>query len=91
VTIELSKQARADAITSMQRYFRENLPEPIGNMEAGFLLDFFVEEIGALIYNQAIADAQARLQQRIADLEGDLYAPEFQYWPSRDRKRKNQR
>jgi uncharacterized protein (DUF2164 family) len=91
VTIELSKQARADAITSIQRYFQENLPEPIGNMAAGFLLDFFVEEIGPVIYNQAITDAQGRLQQRVADLDGDLYTPEFQYWPSRDRKRKTQR
>lgn len=91
MTIELSKQARAEAITSIQRYFQENLPEPIGNMEAGFLLDFFVEEIGPAIYNQAIADAQARLQQRVGDLEGDLYAPEFQYWPNLERKRKTQR
>ena len=91
MTIELSKQARTEAITSIQRYFQENLPEPIGNMAAGFLLDFFVEEIGPVIYNQAIADAQARLQQRVADLEGDLYAAEFQYWPNLERKRKAQR
>ena len=29
-TIELSKQVRADAIASIQRYFKENMPEPIG-------------------------------------------------------------
>lgn len=88
MSIELSKQARAEAIASIQRYFQENMPEPIGNMGAGLLLNYFVEEVGPVIYNQAIADAQARMQQRLLDLEGDLYAPEFQYRPSIDRKRK---
>lgn len=91
VKIELSKQARSDAITSIQCYFQENLPEPIGNMAAGLLLNYFVEEVGPAIYNQAIADAQARIQQRLSDLEGELYAPEFQYWPNNDRKRKKER
>jgi uncharacterized protein (DUF2164 family) len=91
VTIELSKQARAEAITSIQRYFQENMPEPIGNLAAGLLLNYFVEEIGPVIYNQAIADAQGRIQQRLLDLEGELYVPEFQYWPSFERKRKKER
>ena len=89
--IELSKQARSDAITSIQRYFQESMPEPIGNMAAGLLLNYFLEEVGPAIYNQAIADAQTRIQQRMSDLEGELYAPEFQYWANIDRKRKRER
>jgi uncharacterized protein (DUF2164 family) len=91
VIIEIPKQTRAEAITSIQRYFQENMPEPIGDMAAGLLLNYFVEEIGPAIYNQAIADAQARIQQRLSDLEGELYAPELQYWPKIDHKRKNRR
>jgi uncharacterized protein (DUF2164 family) len=64
MTVELSKQARAAAIASVQRYFEENLPEPIGNLGAGLLLDFFVEEIGPVIYNQAIADTLAAARGR---------------------------
>jgi uncharacterized protein (DUF2164 family) len=89
--IELSQQARADAIASLQRYFEENLPEPIGELPAGLLLNFFLEEIGPVIYNRAIADAQARLQQRLSDLSGELYADEFPYWPKLDAKRKPRR
>ena len=69
-TFELSKRTRTDAIASLQRYFEENMSEPIGDLPAGLLLNFFVEEIGPAIYNHAIADAQARLQQRVADLSG---------------------
>jgi uncharacterized protein (DUF2164 family) len=87
MSIELAKQARADAIASIREYFERNLPEPIGEMPAGLLLDFFIEEIGPAIYNKAIADAQARLAVRVADLSGELYEDEFQYWPRVDAKR----
>jgi uncharacterized protein (DUF2164 family) len=91
MAIEITKQVRASAIASIQRYFQENMSEPIGDLPAGLLLNFFVEEVGPVIYNRAIADAQARLEQRVADLNGELYADEFQYWPKIDSKRKNRR
>ena len=91
MTIDISKQARADAVASMQRYFAENLPEPIGELPATLLLNFFLEEIGPAIYNRAIADAQARMLQRVSDLNGELYADEFQYWARMDAKRKNRK
>ncbi len=88
---EISKPAHAAAIASIQLYFEENMPEPIGDMPAGLLLNFFLEEVGPSIYNQAISDAQTRLQQRVADLSGELYSDEFQYWPRVDAKRKHRR
>jgi uncharacterized protein (DUF2164 family) len=91
ITFELAKQTRADAISSLKRYFEENMSEPMGDLPAGLLLNFIVEEIGPAIYNQAIADAQARMQQRVADLSGELYAEEFPYWPKVDAKRKSRR
>jgi uncharacterized protein (DUF2164 family) len=91
MNIELSKQARADAIASIQRYFEENMAEPIGELPAGLLLNYFLEEIGPVIYNRAIADAQARIVQRVGDLGGELFADEFQYWARVDAKRKSRR
>lgn len=89
-TIDLTKQLRADAIASIQRYFEENMPEPIGDLPAGLLLNFFIEEIGPTIYNRGVADAQTRMHQRVTDLDGELYADEFPYWP-RHAKNKNRR
>ncbi len=91
ITVEISKHVRTTAIASIQRYFEENMSEPIGDLPAGLLLNFMVEEIGPVIYNAAIADAQTRMQQRVSDLNGDLYADEFQYWPKIDAKRKSRR
>lgn len=86
--IELTQQRRADAIASLQQYFEENLPEPIGELAAGLLLDYFLQEIGPAVYNQAIGDAQTRMMQRAADLPGELFADEFPYWPSQKQKRR---
>lgn len=46
MTLALNKDARKDAIASIERYFQENMDEPIGNIAAGALLGFFLEEIG---------------------------------------------
>jgi uncharacterized protein (DUF2164 family) len=90
MTIEISKQTRAEAIASIRRYFEQNLSEPIGDLPA-LLLNYFLEEIGPVIYNQAIADTQARMQQRVGDLSGELFAEEFQYWAKAGNRRKNSR
>ncbi|WP_322056549.1 DUF2164 domain-containing protein [Paraburkholderia sp. J63] len=80
MTIELSEDVRAAAIASIQRYFDANMDEPIGNIAAGGLLGFFLEEIGPAVYNRAIADAQERMQARIVELDIDLHEEPFQYW-----------
>lgn len=80
MTIEISKEARSQAIASIERYFRENMDEPIGNVAAGALLGFFLDEVGPLVYNRAVADVQERLQARVAELDLEVHEDEFQYW-----------
>ena len=86
--IELSKEDRAQAIASIERYFRENMDERIGNIAAGALLGYFVEEIGPSIYNRAVADVQERLQARLAELDYEVHEDEFGYWRKFDKQRK---
>jgi uncharacterized protein (DUF2164 family) len=88
MAIELSKEARKDAIASIERYFQENMEEKIGNIAAAGLLSFFLEEIGPSIYNRAVADAQERLQARVQDLDFEVHEDEFAYWRKYDKKRK---
>lgn len=83
--IELPKQARQQAITSIERYFRENMEEPIGNVAAGGLLGFFLEEIGPAVYNQAVRDVQERWSARIAELDIEVHEEEFGYWAKFDK------
>ncbi|MDE2606759.1 MAG: DUF2164 domain-containing protein [Burkholderiales bacterium] len=90
MAIEISKEARKEAISSIERYFRENMEEPIGNIAAGGLLAFFLEEIGPLVYNRAVLDVQERLQDRISELDIEVHEDEFQYWRKFDQARKRQ-
>ena len=88
MAIELSKDARKEAIASIERYFQENMEEKIGNIAAAGLLSFFLEEVGPSIYNRAVADAQERLQARVQDLDFEVHEDEFAYWRKYDKKRK---
>lgn len=90
-TMEISRQDRAEAVASLQQYFDENMPEPLGDLPAGQLLDFFLEEIAPVVYNNAIADAQARMATRVEDLGGELHADPFGYWARLEEKRKKRR
>lgn len=88
MTIELAKQDREQAIDSIQRYFKENMEEPIGNVTAGALLSYFLEEIAPLVYNKAVADVQERLQTRVMEVDLEVHENEFQYWRKFERSRK---
>jgi uncharacterized protein (DUF2164 family) len=91
LTIELSKDVRAQVVSSIERYFRENMEEKIGNVAASGLLGYFLEEIAPLVYNQAVADVQERLQARISELDLEIHEEPFQYWPKFDRSSKTRR
>jgi len=88
MAIEISKEARKEAIASIERYFQENMEERIGNIAAGALLGFFLDEIGPTVYNKAVADVQERLQARIMELDIEVHEDEFQYWRKFERQRK---
>ena len=80
MAIELSKEARQEAIKSIERWFQEERSERVGNIAAGALLGFLLEEIGPSIYNRAVADVQERLGARIAELDIEIHEDEFGYW-----------
>lgn len=78
--IELTKEARAQSAASIERYFKENLEERIGNLQAAALLNFFLAEIGPCVYNQAVSDVQDQMQRRVGELDIECHADEFGYW-----------
>jgi len=83
MSISLNKESRATAVTSIERYFKDELDEKIGNIRAAALLNFFLEEIGPSIYNQAVADVQERLIGRVTEVDIECHEDEFGYWMKR--------
>ncbi len=88
MAIELRPEVRKEALASLMTYCEENMEEPIGNIVAGGLLDFFLEEIGPSVYNRAVADVQERLQARIMELDLEVHEEEFPYGRKRREKRR---
>jgi uncharacterized protein (DUF2164 family) len=80
MAITLKQDVETAVLTSLQRYFSENMDEKIGNLQARNLLDFVLKEIGPSIYNQAISDAQRHMLAKVSDLDVDCYQAELGYW-----------
>ncbi len=67
-------------LESIKRFFADELETDIGDLKATRVLDYFTAEVGPSIYNQAIVDAQTYFSDKIADLAGVHFEPEFDYW-----------
>ncbi len=87
MSIELNQDARHQAVLSIERFFLDTMDEKIGNIQAAALLNFFVEEIGPCIYNQAVLEVQERLQTRIMEIDIEVHEDEFGYWKKHEKRR----
>lgn len=71
--IEFSSEEKDVICRKIQLYFKEELDQEIGQFDAGFLLDFFAEEMGAYFYNRGLYDAQAILENQLANIGEAIY------------------
>ena len=75
--LDLPAETRAEAVASVQSFFRDERDEEVGALAAGVLLDHVLAEVGPVLYNRGVADAQARVHAQVATLEVDLYETPF--------------
>lgn len=74
--IALSEERRSELVSAVQRFLAGEFEVEISDFQARGLLDFFVRHLGAPVYNQAIQNARAFLQEKLSDLEGEFYEPD---------------
>jgi len=74
--IHLSDERRAHLLRAIQQHFLDDFDEPISDFRAEALLDFFVKELGPPVYNQGVRDAARYLQEKLSDIEGEVYERE---------------
>ena len=74
--IRLSDERRKTLLRSINQYFAEHFDEPISDFRAQGLLDFFVRELGPPVYNQGVRDAASYVQEKLTDIEGEVYERE---------------
>lgn len=68
--IELNKEVRVVLVENLKRYYWNERNEELSNLGAELLLDFIVNDIGPYIYNKAVDDSYAYMNERIEDLLG---------------------
>ena len=71
--IKLSDDRRKSLIRSVKQHFLEEFDESLSDFRAEALLDFFVSEVGPPVYNQGVRDASNYMQEKLTDIEGEVY------------------
>ena len=67
-TINVTKEQRDEMIAAIKHYFLKEREEEIGDLRAGLMLDFILEELAPEFYNQGVSDSYTYLQDTIEDL-----------------------
>jgi uncharacterized protein (DUF2164 family) len=74
--IRLSDERRAMLLAAITQHFSDNFDEPLSDFRANALLDFFIRELGPPVYNQGVRDAAGFIQEKLSDIEGEVYERE---------------
>jgi uncharacterized protein (DUF2164 family) len=79
----LSKEQKTDLVSSLRRYFTEELDGDLSEIQAGFLLEYIFSEIAPLAYNQGVGDARKYFATAAEDLPGTCFQEALTYWKTR--------
>ncbi len=74
--VKLTDERRERVLAATSRFFAETFDDQLSDFRREALLDFFIKELGAPVYNQAIQDVRAAMQEKLQDLEGEFWEPE---------------
>ncbi|WP_291578781.1 DUF2164 family protein [Clostridium sp. UBA6640] len=68
--IKLSKDIRGVMKEEIIRFFLEQKEKEISDFQAEIFLNFIIDDIGIYIYNEAIKDACAFMNEKVDDMYG---------------------
>lgn len=72
--INLDKIKKEQLIEEIKKYFYNESGEDIGNLRGRMILEFFLEKIGPVIYNQGVNDAHTYMKSKLDDVfELEIY------------------
>ncbi len=71
--ITLSPERRTTLLRAIKEHFSAEFDEPLSDFRAEGLLNFFIRELGPPVYNQGVRDASSYMQEKLTDIEGEVY------------------
>lgn len=66
--IKLTEPIREQILYDLQTFFSKERDEYLGDVPAMLLLDFILDEVGPMIYNQALIDAHNLMTEKLDDI-----------------------
>lgn len=66
--LQLSKEKREDMVSALKYYFDKERDEELGDLAAGMLLDFIIQELASEFYNQGVLDSNRYMNDRVEEL-----------------------
>ncbi|CAG7599249.1 hypothetical protein PAESOLCIP111_00296 [Paenibacillus solanacearum] len=76
MTIKLPREEKEQIIGSVKAYFEQERSESIGDLAAEQLIDYMIQELGPYIYNKAVADARVLINEKMNQMEDEMYSLE---------------
>lgn len=73
VNITLTSEEKSQFLQEIVYYFEAERDERLGIIGSEKILDFFMDSLGAFIYNRALDDVKRWYDKRIQDVEADFY------------------
>lgn len=74
--IKLSKEQKERIVENVQAYFLDERSEDMSQLAAELLVDFMLKQLGPCVYNKAISDVRAVMNEMHARVDDELYALE---------------
>ncbi|MDP4178820.1 MAG: DUF2164 domain-containing protein [Bacillota bacterium] len=68
--IELSNEVRQNMVEKVKYYFQNERDEELGDLAAGLILDFIIDELSPEFYNKGVYDSYKYMNERTEDLLG---------------------
>jgi len=70
--IVLTREKREEMVAAIKAYYLKDREEEIGQLAAGLILDFIIEELAPEFYNQGVMDSCQYMSERIEDMQSLL-------------------
>jgi uncharacterized protein (DUF2164 family) len=67
-TIKVTKEKRDEMVTAIKNYFLKEREEELGDLAAGLMLEFIIEELAPEFYNRGVHDSYKYMEDSIEDL-----------------------
>lgn len=74
--LRMPREEKLQLVYRVQQYFETERGESIGELGAEQFVDFMIGELSPYLYNAAIADARGVFQEKMNQLDDELYALE---------------